>query len=80
MSSVSRCRSEGAVHRGRTQFARAMHTEVFVHGYDDPLQFVASMDAQQLDESLGVGDVSRAWLVWSSAAETALADADVARR
>ena len=27
------------------------------------------------DECLGAGDVSRAWLVWSSAAETALADA-----
>ena len=27
-----------------------------------------------LDESLGVGDVSRVWLVWSSATETALAD------
>ena len=31
-------------------------------------------DALQLDESLSV-DVSRAWLVWSGAAETALADA-----
>ena len=28
-----------------------------------------------LDESLGAGDVSRAWLVWSGAAEAALADA-----
>ena len=28
-----------------------------------------------LDESLDACDVSRAWLVWSSAAETALADA-----
>ena len=33
------------------------------------------MDAQQLDEAVDVGDVSRAWSVWSSAAETALADA-----
>ena len=32
-------------------------------------------DAIQLDESLDAGDVSRAWLVWSGAAETALADA-----
>ena len=29
----------------------------------------------QLDESLDAGDVSRAWLVWSGAAEAALADA-----
>ena len=32
-------------------------------------------DAVALDESLDACDVSRAWLVWSSAAETALADA-----
>ena len=36
---------------------------------------MARLDALSLDESLGAGDVSRAWLVWSSAAETALADA-----
>ena len=29
----------------------------------------------RLDESLDAGDVSRAWLVWSGATETALADA-----
>ena len=39
------------------------------------LQCMATLDALSLDESLGAGDVSRAWLVWSSAAETALADA-----
>ena len=38
--------------------------------YDDRL-----LDALRLDESPGVGDVSRVWLVWSAAAETALADA-----
>ena len=43
--------------------------------YDDRLQLVARLDAKCLDDSLGVGDVSRAWLVWSAAAETALADA-----
>ena len=32
-------------------------------------------DALLLDESLNTGDVSQAWLVWSGAAETALADA-----
>ena len=32
-------------------------------------------DAIQLDESLDADEVSRAWLVWSVAAENALADA-----
>ena len=32
-------------------------------------------DALNLDEALRSGDVSRAWSVWSSAAEAALADA-----
>ena len=36
---------------------------------------MSRQDALLLDESLDAGDVSRAWLVWSSAAETALADA-----
>ena len=31
-------------------------------------------DALSLDESLRMNDVSRAWLVWSGAAEAALAD------
>ena len=39
------------------------------------LQFMSRLDAVQLDDSLGAGDVSRAWLVWSGAAEVALADA-----
>ena len=42
--------------------------------YDDLLQYMARLDALSLHESLGAGDVSRAWLVWFSAAETALAD------
>ena len=42
--------------------------------YDDRLQFMATLDLC-LDESLDAGDVSRAWLVWSFAAEHALADA-----
>ena len=37
--------------------------------YDERLQFVSRQDALQLDESLGAGDFSRAWLVWSGAAE-----------
>ena len=43
--------------------------------YDDRLQFISWQDAQRLDESLDAGDVSRAWLVWSCSAETALVDA-----
>ena len=43
--------------------------------YDDRLQFMSGQDALLLDESLDAGDVSRAWLVWSGAAETVLADA-----
>ena len=42
---------------------------------DDGLQFIARTDALALHESLDAGDVPRAWLVWSSAAEAALADA-----
>ena len=43
--------------------------------YDERLQFMSRHDAVQLDESLDAGEVSRAWLVWSGAAEAALADA-----
>ena len=43
--------------------------------YDDHLQFMTRQDALHLDECLDVGAVSQAWLVWSSAAEAALADA-----
>ena len=43
--------------------------------YDEGLQFMSRHDALQLDESLDAGDVSRAWLVWSGAAEAALVDA-----
>ena len=43
--------------------------------YDDRLQFVSQLDALFLSESLDADDISLAWLVWSRAAETALADA-----
>ena len=43
--------------------------------YDERLQFMSRQDSFQLDRSLASGDVSRAWLVWSGAAEAALADA-----
>ena len=43
--------------------------------WDDRPQFMARSDALVLDESLWANDVSLAWLDWSGAAETALADA-----
>ena len=43
--------------------------------YDERLQFMSREDAMGLDEALFRGDVSSAWLIWSSAAEKALADA-----
>ena len=43
--------------------------------YDERLQFMSRQDALLLDDSLDAGDVSRAWLVWSGAVESALADA-----
>ena len=43
--------------------------------YDERLQFMSREDALNLDEALLNGDVSRAWMVWSTAAEKALADA-----
>ena len=42
--------------------------------YDDRLQFMSRDDALNLDDSLTRGDVSSAWLIWSSAVEAALAD------
>ena len=47
--------------------------------YDDRLQFMLRQDALLLHESSDAGDVFQAWLVWSGAAETALADASVFR-
>ena len=43
--------------------------------YDERLQFMSRQDALLLDEALGADDISRAWLVWSRAAEAALVDA-----
>ena len=43
--------------------------------FDDRLQFMTRIDVLALDESLDARDVSRSWLVWSYAAEAALADA-----
>ena len=43
--------------------------------YDERLQFMSCRDALLLDAALAAGDVSQAWAVWSSAAESALVDA-----
>ena len=44
--------------------------------WEERLQFMSRQDAVHLDESLDAGDVSRAWIVWSGAAEAALVDAE----
>ena len=43
--------------------------------YDDRLRFVSRADSDGLASALSDDDVSSAWAVWSSAAETPLADA-----
>ena len=43
--------------------------------YDERLQFMSRRDASLLDEPLVLDDVFLAWVVWSRAAESALADA-----
>ena len=43
--------------------------------YDERLQFMSRQDALLLDDFIGAGDVSHAWLVWSGAVESALVDA-----
>ena len=43
--------------------------------FDDRLQVVPAGDVLRLDSALLDGDVSRAWLIWSHAAEEALAHA-----
>ena len=43
--------------------------------YDDRLRFMSQSADERLTRSLLDGDVSSAWAVWSSAAESALADA-----
>ena len=62
-----------AVDKGRS--SKSVEVRRVWEIYDDRLQFMSRQDALLLSESLDVGDVSQAWLVWSRAAETALADA-----
>ena len=62
-----------AVDKGRG--SKSVEVQRVCEVYDERLQFMSGQDALQLDEFLDAGDVSRAWLVWSGAAETALVDA-----
>ena len=43
--------------------------------YDERLGWVSADDAFSVDGALASGDVSGAWIAWSTAAERALADA-----
>ena len=43
--------------------------------YHERLGLVQARDALSLDSALSSGDVSGAWLAWSSAAESALVEA-----
>ena len=62
-----------AVDKGRG--SKSVEVQRVWEAYDDRLQKMSRQDAMRLDESLDADDVSRAWLVWSGAAEIALADA-----
>ena len=59
----------------KSRRSKSVEVQRVWENYDDRLQFMSRQDALFLDESLDAGDVSRAWLVWSGAAETVLADA-----
>ena len=55
--------------------SKSVEVQMVWEVYDERLQFMSRQDALLLDESLNAGDISQAWLVWSGAAKTALADA-----
>ena len=59
----------------KTRGSRSVEVQRVWEIYDERLQFMSREDALGLDGALLCGDVSRAWMVWSSAAENALADA-----
>ena len=59
----------------KSRRSRSVEVQRVWEVYGDRLQFMSRHDAIQLDESLDADEVSRAWLVWSRAAGTALADA-----
>ena len=62
-----------AVDRGRS--SKSVEVLRVWEIYDDRLQFMKWSDALLLRDCLMRGDVTAAWLVWSAAAEEALADA-----
>ena len=59
----------------KTRGSKSVEVQRVWEIYDERLQFMARQDASLLDEALLCSDVSRAWMIWSSVAEKALADA-----
>ena len=59
----------------KTRGSKSVEVQRVWEIYDERLQFMSREDDLGLDEALLCGDVSRAWMIWSSAAERALADA-----
>ena len=59
----------------KTRGSKSVEVQRVWEIYDERLQFMSREDALGLVEALLRGDVSRAWMVWSSAVEKALADA-----
>ena len=59
----------------KTRGSKSVEVQRVWEIYDERLQFMSREDALCLDGALLRGDVYRAWMVWSSAAEKALADA-----
>ena len=59
----------------KTRGSKSVEVQRVWEIYDERLQFMSREDALGLDEALLRGDVSSAWMTWSSAAEKALADA-----
>ena len=55
--------------------SRGSKVQIVWEVYDDRLRFMSRSACDDLTRSLLDGDISSAWAVWSSAAETALADA-----
>ena len=62
-----------AVDKGRG--SKSVEVQRVWEVHDERLQYMSRQDALLLDDALGADDVSRAWLVWSGAAEAALVDA-----
>ena len=59
----------------KSRGSKAIEVQRVWEVYDDRLRFMSKADDAGLARSLLDGDVSSAWAVWSSAVESALADA-----